>query len=129
MEALRVLVANLRHSEHRFLADDVGFAPLVEPLAGQLVGHRQVTDLHLLGLALRHSAKLATLDKGVGAMLPSDKAFQGTVELIATADGGFTEGYGAAAGSTCLGKRPAWIAFDAGGGASMRPRHTCLGKR
>ena len=42
VEALRVLVANLRHSQHRFLADDVGFAALVEPLAGQLAGRRQV---------------------------------------------------------------------------------------
>jgi uncharacterized protein len=85
VEALRLLVANLRHSQHRFLADDVGFAALVEPLAGQLVGHRQVTDMYLLGLALRHGAKLATLDKGVTAMLPSDKTLQGAVELIPTA--------------------------------------------
>jgi uncharacterized protein len=85
-EALRVLVANLRHSQHRFLADDIGFAGLVEPLAGYLMGHRQVTDMYLLGLALRHGAKLATLDKGVSAVLPSDKTLQGAVELVPTAD-------------------------------------------
>ena len=49
LEALRVLVANLRHSQHRYLADDVGYAALVGPLASQLVGHRQVTDMFSSG--------------------------------------------------------------------------------
>jgi predicted nucleic acid-binding protein len=31
-EALRVLAANMRHPQHRFLADDIEFAALVEPL-------------------------------------------------------------------------------------------------
>jgi predicted nucleic acid-binding protein len=83
---VRLLQANLRHSHHRYLADDVGFAALVGPLAGHLVGHRQVTDMYLLGLALRHGAKLATLDKGVATMLPDDKAPHGLVELIPTAE-------------------------------------------
>ncbi len=85
-EAVRLLQANLRHSRHLYLADDVGFAALVGPLAGHLVGHRQVTDMYLLGLALRHGAKLATLDKGVTTLLPNDKAPQGPVELIPTSE-------------------------------------------
>jgi hypothetical protein len=83
-EALRILISNLRSPRHHFLADDVGFTVLVEPLAGNLVGHRQITDVYLLGLALRHNAKLASLDNGITALLPSDKTLQGVVALIPT---------------------------------------------
>jgi toxin-antitoxin system PIN domain toxin len=36
-----------------------------------VVGHRQVTDAYLVGLARTHSAALATLDAGLASSVPS----------------------------------------------------------
>jgi hypothetical protein len=41
---------------------------LIEPLARRLVGHRQVTDALLLGLAIRNGAILVTLDRSIQAL-------------------------------------------------------------
>ena len=41
---------------------------LIEPLARRLVGHRQVTDALLLGLAIRNGAILVTLDHSIQAL-------------------------------------------------------------
>lgn len=60
---------------HQFWPDelDPAGAPVFESLA--LVGHRQVTDAYLLGLAQHHHGKLATLDGGVAQLLrtPADR--------------------------------------------------------
>ena len=49
--------------------------------AGKMLGHRQVTDTYLLGLAFRHGGKLATLDRGMNALLP-DHAKNGVLEIV-----------------------------------------------
>ena len=67
-EAIAVLEANLKHPSHHFWPDDLGFSDAMRPLHAKLVGHRQVTDVYLLGLALHKRGKLATLD--AGRMLP-----------------------------------------------------------
>jgi len=41
---------------------------LIEPLVRRLVGHRQVTDALLLGLAIRNEAILVTLDRSIQAL-------------------------------------------------------------
>lgn len=41
---------------------------LIEPLTRHLVGHRQVTDALLLGLAIRNGAVLVTLDRTIQAL-------------------------------------------------------------
>lgn len=68
-EALQLLTRIRQVDGHVFLPDDVecvvgdSQAP-----ASRVVGHRQVTDAHLLAVARRHGARLATLDRGVAAM-------------------------------------------------------------
>ena len=47
---------------HTFLPDDVA---MVDDDVPRLVGHRQVTDAHLLTLARRRRASLLTFDGGV----------------------------------------------------------------
>jgi toxin-antitoxin system PIN domain toxin len=47
---------------------------LIEPLARRLVGHRQVTDALLLGLAIRNGAILVTLDRSIQALAGEDYA-------------------------------------------------------
>ena len=64
---------------HEFLADD---APLAEPLIDMtgLVGLRQVTNLHLVDLAARHGAVLATIDGRIpDALVAGDRRH---IELI-----------------------------------------------
>ncbi len=66
--ALRSLSSIRRHPDWQFLRDD---SSLLEPnvdLVG-LVGHRQVTDVHLVNLAARHGAVLVTFDRGIGVTL------------------------------------------------------------
>lgn len=66
----RALLTQIRDVDgHIFLPDDVELVVGSERvLAGRIVGHRQVTDAHLLALARRHGARLATLDRAVMAM-------------------------------------------------------------
>jgi len=64
------LLGRMRQVEgHVFLPDDVELVTGSErALAGRIVGHRQVTDAHLLALARRQGARLATLDRAVTAL-------------------------------------------------------------
>jgi hypothetical protein len=79
-EALKLLRANLNHPAHVFWPDDLSFAEAVEPIQKQLMGHQQVSDAYLLGLAIRRKARLATLDRSVPALLPREK--QATVVVL-----------------------------------------------
>lgn len=58
---------------HSFLIDDTSLAEPAVALS-HLQGHRQVTDLHLLNLAARHNAVLATLDVRLSNALPPTDA-------------------------------------------------------
>jgi uncharacterized protein len=55
---------------HEFWQDDVALASpaLLEEV--RLVGHRQVTDAHLLLLAGRRGGRLATLDGKIRSLVP-----------------------------------------------------------
>ena len=64
------------HPSHEFWPDDIGY--LDTNLSGVL-GHRQVTDAYLAGLARHHRGRLATFDSGIAA-LHNDVA-----ELVPTA--------------------------------------------
>lgn len=64
-DARRVLLALRAVDGHRFLHDDVS---MVDPDLPAIVGHRQVTDAHLLTLARRHGVPLVTFDAGVAAL-------------------------------------------------------------
>lgn len=63
VEAARGVLVALRAAEgHRFLADDVS---IVDSDVPGILGHRQVTDAHLLALARRHGSRLVTFDAGL----------------------------------------------------------------
>ncbi|MDR3068848.1 MAG: PIN domain-containing protein [Cellulomonas sp.] len=71
LASLRSLRSDVRA---RFLADDSSLAQATIDLVG-LVGHKQVTDLHLVNLAATHDARLVTLDKRIRLTLaPGDQA-------------------------------------------------------
>lgn len=80
--AMELLAENLDHPGHRFWGDSEGFLAAAAPFSARITGHRQVTDAFLLGLALRHKGKLATLDRGVASLILPETA-QRAVEVIA----------------------------------------------
>ena len=47
---------------------------------GRVVGYRQVTDAHLLALAISRKGRLATFDRGVPALIPD--GLEGAAELV-----------------------------------------------
>lgn len=64
-QALRSLISLTSSPRHTFVADDVAFHDV--QMSG-VIGHRQVTDAYLAGLARHHHMKLATLDRGLAAL-------------------------------------------------------------
>lgn len=81
-EAVNVLCHNLTHPHHRFWRDELSFPEAVESFRDRIVGHQQITDAYLLGLATRKGGKLATLDRAVLSLLPKDTSETAHVELI-----------------------------------------------
>jgi uncharacterized protein len=70
-EAMKILDTNVKHTSHRFWADEIGFVQAAVPFAKRLEGHQQVTDAYLLGLAMHKRGSLATMDRGILALLPN----------------------------------------------------------
>jgi uncharacterized protein len=67
-EAIQVLSVNTAADDHAFWPDDAPYAEVGEFAAERLLGHQQVTDAYLLGLAIRHGGALATLDATIAAL-------------------------------------------------------------
>jgi toxin-antitoxin system PIN domain toxin len=81
-QAAQLLEANMQHPKHQFWEDQTGFVNTVGPFAEKMIGHRQVTDAYLLGLASHRRGALATLDRGIEALLP-DHAKNSALEIVA----------------------------------------------
>ncbi len=79
-EAIALLRRMRRLEGHVFWADDVSPAgPAAKPFA-RVAGYRQVTDAHLLALALRRGGALVTLDQGLAELAGQEE--RGAVEVI-----------------------------------------------
>jgi toxin-antitoxin system PIN domain toxin len=90
-EALSLLQELVTLPGHHFLTDDIEVATsdLVDP--HRLLGYRQVTDAHLLAVALRHGARLATLDRGIRHLVPAGwDAGEVVLSLIGPEPGAFS---------------------------------------
>ena len=68
--AMRILTQFIAHPRHDFWPDSVSYEQI--SLAG-VIGHRQVTDAYLAGLARANEGRVATLDRGL-AQLHADVA-------------------------------------------------------
>jgi toxin-antitoxin system PIN domain toxin len=55
---------------HRFYADDVDLSASDLVFRERIVGFRQVTDAHLLAVAIRNGGRLATFDRGLLDLVP-----------------------------------------------------------
>ncbi len=67
-EAIQILSANTTARDHTFWPDDLPFVEAVGFAGVRLLGHQQVTDAYLLGLAIRRGGVLATLDQRIAAL-------------------------------------------------------------
>ena len=82
-EALALLDRIVAQKHHVFWADDIAVHDKYVPDTF-LVGHRQVTDAYLLGLALQHGGQLVTLDKGVLSLTSAGSSQRSAVVVVAT---------------------------------------------
>jgi len=68
IQAVELLKAIMERPGHRFWPMDITLSEAVQPFQKRLVGHRQVTDAYLLGLAIKNKGRIVTLDRGIEAM-------------------------------------------------------------
>jgi len=62
---------NLRDSRHHFWTMDISFELAAEPFLKHLIGHQQVSDAYLLGLAMHKRGQLVTMDRGIAQQFSS----------------------------------------------------------
>jgi uncharacterized protein len=60
----------------------MGLLEAVVRLRPRIVGHQQVTDAYLLGLAIHRKGKLATLDRELLELLPEKSEERDLVTMI-----------------------------------------------
>jgi uncharacterized protein len=81
-EATYVLSANTAAKDHTFWPDELPFAEAVAFAGVRLLGHQQVTDAYLLGLAIRRGGVLATLDQRLAALTEPKSAERKALETV-----------------------------------------------
>lgn len=81
VELLRRIIA-LPH--HAFWDDTTSISSSELVAVDKLTGYRQVTDAHLLAVALGHGGAVATFDRGLRSIVPPSADPGQAVELIAT---------------------------------------------
>jgi toxin-antitoxin system PIN domain toxin len=64
-QAISVLQGFKRHPDYLYLCIDKSWVEVTARFAQQVVGHQQVTDAYLLGLAISEGGVLVTFDKGI----------------------------------------------------------------
>ena len=80
-EAFDLLRQIVAQKHHTFWPDDLGVLDEAVPKSF-VVGHRQVTDAYLLGLAIRHGGRLVTLDKGILTLAHSERSCLNALEIV-----------------------------------------------
>jgi uncharacterized protein len=69
-QAIKILQSAIQHRLHQFWPDDLGVIEALQTGGKKLIGHQQVTDAYLLGLAAHRKGKLLTFDRSAMALLP-----------------------------------------------------------
>jgi toxin-antitoxin system PIN domain toxin len=64
-EVLTKLATAKSSGRHLFWPDDISLTDTSLFDCSQLLGHQQVTDAYLLGLAVKHGGRLVTFDSGI----------------------------------------------------------------
>jgi predicted nucleic acid-binding protein len=64
-QAAAVLAAFAAYPGYRYWPISESWSAVTAPFAARVLGHQQVTDAYLLGLAVRHNGVLVTFDRGI----------------------------------------------------------------
>jgi len=64
-DAAAILATLAKHSGYRFWPITADWATLTRPFFERIIGHQQITDACLLGLAIQEGGVLVTMDKGI----------------------------------------------------------------
>ncbi len=81
-EAIRLLAEMVALKNHRFWEDSVSIARAGHGAFGRLVSYRQITDAHLVELAMTHEGHVATFDRGLQELVPPEIRAGDAVRLI-----------------------------------------------
>lgn len=81
LEAVQLLEANTSAKDHSFWPGVQTLAESITLTDVRLMGHQQVTDVQLLGLAMQNNGKLATLDRRIEKMLSSGSLARKALEV------------------------------------------------
>lgn len=82
-EAIDLLKRIIRLRHHVFWSDDISIADRRYIAIEKLTGYRQITDAHLLGLAIKRKGRLATLDTGIAGLVPRGVDKDSVLALVA----------------------------------------------
>ena len=81
-DALEVLSGSLQHPAHHFWTEDIGVTEALAHFGRRLLGHQQITDAYLLGLAIQKKGRLATLDASLSSSLSEQSAVRSRLVLL-----------------------------------------------
>ena len=81
-DALDVLSGSLQHPAHHFWTEDIGVTEALAHFGRRLLGHQQITDAYLLGLAIQKKGRLATLDASISSLLSEQSAARNRLVLL-----------------------------------------------
>jgi len=84
VEAIQLLEQIVALPGHQFWSDDVSIVSSTHVARRKLMGHGQVTDAHLLALAIARAGVLATFDGGIAEIVPDSANAATTVHVIST---------------------------------------------
>jgi toxin-antitoxin system PIN domain toxin len=82
-EAFKLLSRLTALEHHVFWHDDTSLANSTLIAPHRLQGYRQVTDAHLLAIALRHGGRLVTMDRAIRGLAPDGFVADLVVTLVA----------------------------------------------
>lgn len=81
-EAIALLASVAVLKNHQFWTDNLSLVGSDLIPLSHLVGHRQLTDSYLIGLARKYKGKVATLDPGLRSLLPNPLEQERYLEII-----------------------------------------------
>lgn len=81
-DSLEVLRGSLRHPGHRFWTEDISVPDALAQFGRRLLGHQQVTDAYLLGLAMHKKGRLATFDTNLTSLLADSATAKARLVLL-----------------------------------------------
>ncbi len=71
-QATAILAEFATHPGYRYWSITDRWAVLTAPFSARVLGHQQVTDAYLLGLAIKEEGVLVTFDKGIKYLAGTD---------------------------------------------------------